>query len=66
MIYVILINGEPYTKDGAIRTYKTRENAARQIVPMTEIDTRWASSGRSRKRRYEVGVFSAVDLEVIS
>jgi hypothetical protein len=29
-IYIVLINGKPYRKDSAIRTYKTRERAEKE------------------------------------
>lgn len=34
-IYVILIDGRPYRKDGAIRTYKTRERAEKEAQKIT-------------------------------
>lgn len=31
-IYTVLINGSPYLKDSAVRTYKTRERAVKETL----------------------------------
>jgi hypothetical protein len=31
-IYTVLINGNPYLKDSAVRTYKTRERAVKETL----------------------------------
>ena len=31
-MYTVLINGNPYLKDSAVRTYKTRERAVKETL----------------------------------
>lgn len=60
-IYVILIDGRPYRKDSAIRTYKTRERAEKEARSMIAV---WVRYGNARK--VEVGVFAAEQLTEVS
>ncbi|MEK5414363.1 hypothetical protein [Paenibacillus sp. FSL L8-0708] len=58
-IYVILIDGKPYRKDSAIRTYKTRgraEKEARDLRPYP-----WYSDAK-----VAIGVFTAEQLTEVT
>jgi len=57
-IYVILIDDNPYRKDGAIRTYKTRERAEKEA---RKIATYWSY----RDSKITVGVFTVRDVVLI-
>jgi hypothetical protein len=35
-IYTVLINGNPYLKDSAVRTYKTHERAVKETLRFVE------------------------------
>lgn len=59
-IYVILIDGRPYRKDSAIRTYKTRERAEKEARAMYPFWT------YANKRKVAVGVFGADRLTEVS
>ncbi|MCY9760393.1 hypothetical protein M5X06_12770 [Paenibacillus alvei] len=54
-IYVILIDDKPYRKDGAIRTYKTRERAEKEA---RRVSRYWSY----RDRKFEVGVFAPTNV----
>lgn len=59
-VYVILIDGAPYRKDGGvIRTYKTREKAE-------EIAKRVGRYWCYRDSKLEVGRFAAVEVAEVS
>lgn len=59
MIFVILIDGSPYMKDNAIRTYKTRERAVKEARVLVGYVKRGYSSWIGR--RVETAVFGATD-----
>ncbi|RAU96817.1 hypothetical protein [Paenibacillus sp. YN15] len=58
-IYVILIDGNLYRKDSAIRTYKTRERAEEEA---RKIGRYWSY----RDSKLEVGRFTAVEVTEVS
>lgn len=58
-IYVILIDGEPYRKDSALRTYKTRKRAEEEA---RKIGRYWIH----RDSKLEVGRFAAVEVTEVS
>ncbi|MEC0167889.1 hypothetical protein [Paenibacillus graminis] len=58
-IFVILFDGNPHRKDGAIRTYKTRERAEKEARALKPYQ--WY-----RDRKTEVGVFSAEQLTEVT
>lgn len=55
-IYVILISGRTYRKNGAIRTYKTRERAEKEAQKLARY---WLY----RDDKFEVGVFNVSDVQ---
>ncbi|UKS30187.1 hypothetical protein LOZ80_15095 [Paenibacillus sp. HWE-109] len=42
-IYVILIDGRPYLKENAIRTYKTRERANKEALKLVDYTKKYSS-----------------------
>lgn len=62
-IYVILIDGQPHTRDSAIRTYKSRENAEKYAKVFVD----WALKYDAwRGRKIEVARFEAVERAEVS
>ncbi|MDR9852927.1 hypothetical protein RJP21_04840 [Paenibacillus sp. VCA1] len=57
-IYVMLINGRPYRKNGAIRTYKTRERAEKEAQNLARFPS-------YRDDKFEVGVFAVFDVQPV-
>lgn len=55
-IFVMLINGRPYRKNGAIRTYKTRERAEKEAQNLARYHV-------YRDDKFEVGVFTVNDVQ---
>ncbi|MFW5434321.1 hypothetical protein [Paenibacillus apiarius] len=57
-IYVTLVDGYPRMKDGAIRTYKTRERAEKEILALSKYPS-------YRDCVIEVGIFAVTDLKIV-
>jgi hypothetical protein len=58
-IYIIAIDGEPYTADGRIRTYKTVDNATREAKRLKQYHC-------YKDHKIEIGEFVAFVIEEVT